>query len=60
MNAGANGDGTCVSTLTGQDQGFGFGPTWIFGQTWFQGKYVDFDASANTVGVAQLVNPVAP
>ena len=46
-----NGNNNCTATITGSDIGTG---AWIVGQSWFQGKYVDFDATGNTVGVALL------
>ncbi|KAK4547883.1 hypothetical protein LTR36_010602 [Oleoguttula mirabilis] len=51
----SNGGNNCTATVTGIDIGFP-GGLWIVGQSWFQGKYVDFDADNRSVGVALLRN----
>ena len=48
-----NGNNNCTATVTGITFGSS-GDLWIVGQTWFQGKYVDFDAAGKMIGVAQL------
>ena len=47
----SNGDGNCTATVTGIDFGTNF---WIVGQSWMQGKYVDFNFDSNSVGFATL------
>ncbi|KAK1254824.1 hypothetical protein MKX08_008819 [Trichoderma sp. CBMAI-0020] len=46
-----NGDNNCTATITGGNIGAG---GWLVGQSWFQGKYIDFDVTGNQVGVANL------
>lgn len=48
-----NGDGNCTATVTGIDFGSNF---WIVGQSWMQGKYVDFNFDGSNVGFAILKN----
>ncbi|OHW90382.1 aspartic protease precursor, partial [Colletotrichum incanum] len=45
-----NGGNNCTATVAGIDT-FNM---WIIGQSWFQGKYVDFDVTGKRIGVAQL------
>lgn len=53
-----NGGNNCTATVTGIDLGFP-GGLWILGQSWFQGKYVDFynEGGEPSIGVAHLSNP---
>lgn len=46
-----NGNNNCTATITGGNIGAG---GWLVGQSWFQGKYVDFDVTGSQVGVANL------
>ena len=46
-----NGNNNCTATITGQDLGAG---SWMVGQSWFQGKYVDHDVTGQRIGVALL------
>ena len=46
-----NGGGNCTAIVSGIDFGAN---TWLIGQAWFQGKYVDHNVQTNTMGIAQL------
>ncbi|TQN71643.1 Pepsin A, partial [Colletotrichum shisoi] len=45
-----NGENNCTATITGIDNL----RLWVLGQSWFRGKYVDFDVTGKTIGVAYL------
>ncbi|KAJ0164902.1 Aspartic protease [Colletotrichum tanaceti] len=47
----ANGENNCTTTITGIANNTKF---WVIGQSWLQGKYVDFDVTGRTIGVAYL------
>ena len=48
-----NGGNNCTATITGLELP-GIGSEWIIGQSWFQGKYVDFQQAKGRIGVATL------
>ncbi|GJC96157.1 hypothetical protein ColKHC_04983 [Colletotrichum higginsianum] len=45
-----NGGNNCTATITGIDNF----RIWVIGQSWFRGKYIDFDVTGKTIGVAYL------
>ncbi|OLN85417.1 Gastricsin [Colletotrichum chlorophyti] len=45
-----NGGNNCTATIAGLDDL----NSWIVGQSWFQGKYIDFDVTGKSVGIAPL------
>ena len=51
-NAKDNGLNNCTAVLQGTD---GFGEMWLVGQAFLQGKYVDHNVDAQTMGFANLV-----
>ena len=51
-----NGNNNCTVFITGVD--IIGNNTWIAGQAWFQGKYVDFEQTKSIIGVAELKEKV--
>lgn len=46
-----NGNNNCTAVLQGTD---GFGSSWLVGQAFFQGRYIDHNIDAQTMGFANL------
>jgi hypothetical protein len=55
FRAGHNGGNNCTSVLvSGYEDSPGYISTWLVGQAWFQGKYVDMNSEGLSLGVATL------